>query len=49
MLEIGYAQGRAVRDLLEQSAIFAEIKVETDVHNNDRIVTARRSVEARQG
>ncbi len=42
MLEIGYAQGRAVRELLEQTGAFAEIKIEKDPHNNDRIATARR-------
>ncbi|MHC4361885.1 MAG: peptide chain release factor N(5)-glutamine methyltransferase [Planctomycetota bacterium] len=40
MLEIGYAQGRAVKELLEGTGVFAEMKVEKDVHNNDRIVTA---------
>ena len=40
MLEIGYAQGTAVRDLLEQTGAFAEIKIEKDPHDNDRIVTA---------
>jgi len=40
MLEIGYTQGRTVKELLEQTSIFTEIKVEKDFHNNDRIVTA---------
>jgi len=40
MLEIGYAQGRAVKELLEQTGEFSEIKIEKDFHNNDRIVTA---------
>jgi release factor glutamine methyltransferase len=43
MLEIGYAQGQAVKELLEGTGVFAEIKVEKDFHNNDRIVTAVRS------
>jgi len=43
MLEIGYAQGPAVRDLLEETGLFPEIKIEKDPHNNDRIVTARRT------
>ena len=43
MLEIGYAQGRAVKELLEQSGAFAEIKIEKDFHDNDRIVTALRT------
>jgi release factor glutamine methyltransferase len=40
LLEIGYAQGQVVKELLEQSGTFAEIKVEKDFHDNDRIVTA---------
>ncbi len=43
MLEIGYAQGPAVRELLEQTGAFAEIEIEKDFHNNDRIVTAAKS------
>jgi release factor glutamine methyltransferase len=43
MLEIGYAQGPAVKELLEQTAAFAEIKIEKDYHDNDRIITARTS------
>ena len=42
MLEIGYAQGQAVRQLLEQTGAFAEIKIEKDLHNNDRIATAKK-------
>jgi len=42
MLEIGYAQGRAVKELLEQTGAFAEIKIEKDIHNNDRIATAKK-------
>ncbi|MBN1805567.1 MAG: peptide chain release factor N(5)-glutamine methyltransferase [Sedimentisphaerales bacterium] len=44
MLEIGYAQGRAVKELLEQTGEFAEIKIEKDFHNNDRIVTAKKTI-----
>jgi release factor glutamine methyltransferase len=40
MLEIGYAQGQAVRELLEKASCFTEITIEKDHHNNDRIVTA---------
>lgn len=43
MLEIGYSQGPAVRQLLEQADCFAEIKIEKDFHDNDRIVTAKKS------
>lgn len=40
MLEIGYAQGPAVTELLERTAAFSNIRIEKDFHNNDRIVTA---------
>ena len=43
MLEIGYAQGPAVRELLEQTGAFVEIKIEKDPHDNDRVVTARKA------
>jgi release factor glutamine methyltransferase len=43
LLEIGYRQGDAVRDLLEHAGPFTEIKVEKDLNRNDRIVIARRS------
>ena len=43
MLEIGYAQGPAVKKLIEQTDAFAQIKIEKDPHNNDRIVTARKN------
>jgi len=46
MLEIGYAQGPAVRDLLDTTGLFAEIKIEKDQNNNDRIATARKRKEA---
>jgi release factor glutamine methyltransferase len=42
MLEIGYAQGPAVQELLDRTGEFAEIKIEKDFHNNDRIVAAKR-------
>ena len=42
MLEIGYAQGPAVKDLLEKTNTFAEIKIEKDTSNNDRVVTAKK-------
>ena len=42
MLEIGCAQGPAVRELLEQTGAFGDIRIEKDVHSNDRIVTAKR-------
>ena len=40
MLEIGYAQGQAVRELLERVGCFAEIKIEKDNQHNDRIAIA---------
>ena len=43
MLEIGYAQGPAIKQLLEETGAFAEIKIEKDFHDNDRIVTALRT------
>ncbi len=49
MLETGYAQGQAVRGLLEQTGDFADINVEKDSQDNDRVVTAiRTSTGARQ-
>ncbi|MHC4105918.1 MAG: peptide chain release factor N(5)-glutamine methyltransferase [Planctomycetota bacterium] len=43
ILEIGYAQGPAIKELLEQTGAFAEIKIEKDFHDNDRIVSALRT------
>lgn len=40
LLEIGYLQGNAVRQLLEDTKIFGEIKVEKDLTGNDRIINA---------
>ena len=40
MLEIGYAQGPSVRDLLEKTGCFGQITIEKDYQDNDRIVTA---------
>jgi release factor glutamine methyltransferase len=42
MLEIGYAQGQAVRELLEKANCFAEITIEKDPHDNDRIAIAKK-------
>jgi methylase of polypeptide subunit release factors len=42
MMEIGYSQGQAVRELLERTACFAEITIEKDSHNNDRIITTKK-------
>jgi len=35
--------GKTVTELIEQTAIFAEIKIEKDYQNNDRVVTAKRT------
>jgi len=43
MLEIGYAQGPAFRELLEQTGAFEKIVIEKDLHNNDRVVTTRKT------
>jgi release factor glutamine methyltransferase len=42
MLEIGYAQGQNVRGLLEQTNLFADIVIEKDLQDNDRVIIARR-------
>ncbi len=43
ILEIGYAQGQAVKELLENINIFREIRIEKDFHDNDRIIFAHKS------
>lgn len=43
ILEIGYAQGAAVKELIEQTKAFSQITIEKDPHNNDRIVTATKN------
>ncbi|OHB57779.1 MAG: protein-(glutamine-N5) methyltransferase, release factor-specific [Planctomycetes bacterium RBG_13_44_8b] len=40
MLEIGYARGQAIKEMLEKTGIFADIKVEKDYDKNDRIAIA---------
>jgi release factor glutamine methyltransferase len=42
LMEIGYSQGPAVRELLEQTGVFATIEVEKDFQKHDRVVVARR-------
>jgi len=42
MLEIGYSQGQAVKELLEQADCFAKVTIEKDFHNNDRIAIAKK-------
>jgi len=43
LLEIGYQQGPAVRDLLEQTSVFAQIRIDKDLQSHDRVVTAMRA------
>ena len=43
MLEVGYNQGQAVKQLLEQSGCFTEIKIEKDSSGNDRIIIAKKT------
>ncbi|UCG49279.1 MAG: peptide chain release factor N(5)-glutamine methyltransferase [Phycisphaerales bacterium] len=43
MLEIGYAQGRAVRRMLEETGTFTQVKIEKDQNNNDRIAIAAKT------
>jgi len=40
MLEVGYAQGPAVKGLLEEAGVFGEVRIEKDFGDNDRVVTA---------
>lgn len=42
LLEIGYAQGPAVCELLEKTDTFAEISIEKDLQGHDRVVVAQR-------
>lgn len=42
MLEIGLTQGQAIKELLEKAGLFAEIKIQKDLHNKDRIAIAKR-------
>ena len=43
LLEIGYQQGPAVRELLEQTGVFAPIRIDKDLQGHDRVVTAQRT------
>lgn len=42
MMEIGYAQGPAIRKLLEASGVFKTITIVKDFANNDRIAIAKK-------
>jgi release factor glutamine methyltransferase len=43
LLEIGYTQGPAVRELLEQTGVFAQIRIDKDLQSHDRVVAAQRA------
>jgi release factor glutamine methyltransferase len=43
LLEIGYQQGPAVRGLLEQTAAFAQIRIDKDLQGRNRVVVAHRA------
>ncbi len=43
LMEIGYMQGPAVRELLEQTGVFASIEVEKDFQKHDRVVVAKKA------
>jgi release factor glutamine methyltransferase len=42
LLEIGFLQGQQVKKLLEDTNVFDSVKVEKDLNNNDRVITAIR-------
>jgi len=42
LLEIGYQQGPTVRELLEQTGVFAQIRIDKDLQGHDRVVAAVR-------
>jgi release factor glutamine methyltransferase len=42
LLEIGYTQGPAVRDLLQPTGLFARIRIDKDLQGHDRVVIAAR-------
>ncbi len=42
MLEVGYRQGPAVKELLERGDCFGQITIEKDVHDNDRIAVGKK-------
>lgn len=43
LLEIGYKEGPAVRDLLEKTGVFPSIRIDKDLQGHDRVVTAART------
>ncbi len=45
MLEIGYAQGPAIRELLAQTGAFSDIRIEKDHQRHDRLALALRAAQ----
>jgi release factor glutamine methyltransferase len=43
LLEIGYQQSPAVRELIEKTGFFAQIRIDKDLQGHDRVVTAQRA------
>jgi len=43
IMEIGYAQGPAIRELIESTGQFAPARIEKDLSKNDRVVMARKT------
>jgi release factor glutamine methyltransferase len=43
MMEIGYAQGPAIKEMLESANLFASVSIEKDLSDNDRIAIAKRA------
>ncbi len=43
MLEISFAQGQVIKELLERTGAFVEIKIEKDFYDNDRIAIASKT------
>jgi release factor glutamine methyltransferase len=43
LLEIGYTQGPAVKELLEQTGLFTTIEIDKDLSGHDRVVLAGRA------
>ncbi len=42
LLEIGYKEGCDVQKLLEQTGVFAQIRIDKDLQHHDRVVAAKR-------
>ena len=44
MLETGFTQGQAVKELLEKAGCFVEVTIEKDFGGNDRVAIAKKAV-----